>query len=177
MSEKDSISGGEHERRIDRVEERIDGLFAKLENKIEEVFRNIREIDRSRQMNWPVVLSGVGTMISLVVVAATLIVSHTGGLIAIEQAKREGFEQRIADQLEGTAKATELTVDRSIKNSERIAEIDKKLDEVETQFFWAGDAEAGERADNDRLVRMLWKREYGEDLPAKNIYERGPQRH
>lgn len=55
-----------------------------------------------------------------------------------------------------------------------IRPLEARFAEVETQFYWSGDVEAGERADNARIQQLLWRKVYGEDLPPKNPYQRGP---
>lgn len=119
----------------------------------------------------------LGVMVSIVLVSSTLIVSHVNGRVGLEEARREGAEKLVAMQLAQHDRASAENALRGVESARVIAEIQQKLNEVETQFFWAGDVESGERADNDRLVRLLWHKVYGEELPAKLPYQRGPQKH
>lgn len=52
------------------------------------------------------------------------------------------------------------------ENAGNIGKLQEQLNEVETQFNWATDAMNSAMAHSDRLDAIMWKKVFGEDLPA-----------
>lgn len=82
---------------------------------------------------------------------------------------------------QGSVSDLKATAETTLKAQQEMLQgmvaVREKFAEVETQFYWQGDVDAGERADSARLMQLLWKRVYNEELPMKVPYQRGPQRH
>lgn len=55
-----------------------------------------------------------------------------------------------------------------------IVQLHERGREVETQFSWSRAANSFAFAEHERFLRMLWRREYGEELPALNVNAIGP---
>lgn len=62
------------------------------------------------------------------------------------------------------------------KAESAVALMENKLIEVETQFKWSTDIGQTRAVYFDRLHRLLWKKTFGEELPAINISDMGPGR-
>ena len=155
--------------RVGKNEQAIAGLAQSFSDFMGEVRQGIRALhseikeirdDTSRRQRtpWSNIISAVGVML---VIGGAILTAAMAPLYIHLQYQHE------------LAKASEAQLASQVQVTTSMLE---KFREIETQFYWAGDADAGERADNERLMRMLWKHVYGEDLPAKSPYIRGPLR-
>lgn len=160
------------EGRLARIETKLDGFLERVAN----VERRQQDSDASRQLNWPVVLAGMGILITVVSVGAGLTASYFAGVMAVEKAERVGYENLAALQITQLERAIGENSVRSINNTQKLGEIDRNMNEVETQFRGVADAESGERADSQRLDQIIWKKVFGDELPAKTPYLRGTNR-
>lgn len=154
------------------------GSLSKSVAELRDIIRNLADrISQGREVNWGTIISLGMFVLAVVGVASALIIGRIDSSIAIENKDRNGVEKLLLQQLTYLEEQLRDTSKTSQTNASSIVAINRNLNEIETQFFWQGDVEAGERADSARIQQLLWKKIYGEDLPPKNPYQRGPQKH
>ena len=143
-----------------QIGESLEPRVASLETAVKQIAASIGNIESQmtakNRVNWGVIISAIGLA---VVMVAAIGRSYLAPIdIQIEFAKALFAEERTKRQ-DATAK---------------IGTIDKAFEEIETQFRWSRASNSFAFATQQRLIQMLWKKVYAEDLPALDLIEIGP---
>lgn len=85
----------------------------------------------------------------------------------------DGRAERWERELNVIRKEVQLDDRREVADQGNFATIDRKFEEVETQFDWLKDVVNIQKADHERMVALLWQRVYDENLPAVDYWPLG----
>lgn len=153
---------------------RLEATQAEMSKQLAEINGALRslaqEFQTARKPQWQTYIAAVAVLLTLAVGGFSIVMlANKGQLAPVEQratsntTRLDAQESRM-DRMFATTGSLNTQVE-ALSNIQR-----EKFAEVETQFKALSNQTNMRQAEHDRLMRLLWKRVYNEELPGNGIW-------
>jgi len=164
--------------RVHQLDQHIGAVRTELSAQLTALATDMRHqisgIVAARQTNWAVILGAMAVLLTVIGAVGNSWITPIKESVAFSRELTDGrfgvIERDVA-----------ATVARLAANMESIAAIRgnvqvmrERFTEIETQFRWGNDVHNMRERNSDRLLRMLWAKAFGDDLPMMGMPEVGP---
>lgn len=170
MSQLSSHTSEEVYQRITRLE----ATQAEMSKQFAELAGAVRslasEFQAARKPQWQTYIAAIGILITLAVGGFSIVMLANRGELAPVQLLTTANATQI-NEVVGRVDRVQSAVIETRTVAERAETTQReKFAEVETQFKALSNQTNMRQSEHDRLIRMLWRKSYGEELPGNGIW-------